>query len=253
VPIVSADLADFRQMALGEELAIQFYPPGNAQGLAECLIELLENSEQQQMMATQNFSAALRMTMPNVVQKYLRHFELQQRVQTLKYVSRFRRLPRWMPSKSLLLRFLTRNSLSWARRSAVLHTTWNGGDDFPLFHGYGDSSGKLNGSGAAIDGYGVAGRRRNGNSGSTPSTDSGTGGSADNQNRHKARSQYRDDSLAPHLSGQSHTEEAETEEPTGNQEIAPIVAVRGGDLSSRGNGKNGTSRATSRSNGSGGE
>ena len=30
-------------------------------------------------MAAQNFSAALRMTMPNVVQKYLRHFELQQR------------------------------------------------------------------------------------------------------------------------------------------------------------------------------
>ena len=83
VPIICADLADFRQMAQGEELAIEFYPPGNAQGLADCVIHLLQNSGKQQAMATQNFSAGLRMTMPNVVQKYLRHFELQQRVQTL--------------------------------------------------------------------------------------------------------------------------------------------------------------------------
>ena len=111
VPIVSADLADFRQMAQGEELAMRFYPPGDAQGLADSLLELLQNQGKQQMMAAQNFSAGLRMTMPNVVQKYLRHFEVQQRVQILKYVSRFRRLPRWIPSKSLLLRLMTRNSL----------------------------------------------------------------------------------------------------------------------------------------------
>src|SRR6202047_2094829 len=46
VPIVCADLLDFRQMAQGEELAIQFYPPGNVQGLADCLGDLLENSQQ---------------------------------------------------------------------------------------------------------------------------------------------------------------------------------------------------------------
>src|SRR5580658_3959865 len=96
VPIVCADLADFRQMAQGEELAIEFYPPGDAQGLANCLVELLQNLEKQRAMAGQNFSAALRMTMPNVVQKYLRHFELQQRVQTLRHISRVRRLPRWI-------------------------------------------------------------------------------------------------------------------------------------------------------------
>ena len=103
VPIVCADLLDFRQMAQAEELAIEFYPPGSAQGLADCLTEFLQNSEKQHAMAEQNFATALRMTMPNVVQKYLRHFELQQRVQTLKHVSRVRRLPRWIPSKSLLL------------------------------------------------------------------------------------------------------------------------------------------------------
>jgi len=95
VPIVSADLPDFRQMGQSEELAIDFYPPGDAHGLADCLSDLLDNLDKQVSMATQNFSAALRMTMPNVVQKYLRHFELQQRVQTLRHISRFRRLPRW--------------------------------------------------------------------------------------------------------------------------------------------------------------
>jgi glycosyltransferase involved in cell wall biosynthesis len=157
VPMVSADLPDFRQMALGEELAIKFYPPGDAQGLAECLVQLLQDPEKQQIMATQNFSAALRMTMPNVVQKYLQHFELQQRVQTLRHVSRIRRLPRWIPSKSLLLRIMTRNSLSWARRSAVLHTLSNSHPDLPSIYGDENGRGKVNGSSYSVDHDGVAG------------------------------------------------------------------------------------------------
>src|SRR5579871_2265358 len=55
VPIVSADIPDFRQMAVGEELAIEFYPPGSAEGLAECLIGLLRNPGKLQSLATQNF------------------------------------------------------------------------------------------------------------------------------------------------------------------------------------------------------
>ena len=35
VPIICADLPDFRQMAEGEEIAIDFYKPGNAQDFAE--------------------------------------------------------------------------------------------------------------------------------------------------------------------------------------------------------------------------
>ena len=101
VPIVCADLADFRQMAEGEELAIGFYKPGNGADLADCLIRFLEDPAKQQAMANQNFSAALRMTMPNIVQKYLRHFELQQRAQALKYAAKVRRLPNWMPSGAL--------------------------------------------------------------------------------------------------------------------------------------------------------
>lgn len=151
VPIVCADLADFRQMAQAEELAIDFYPPGNEQGLADCLAGLLQDPNKQRVMATQNFAAALRMTMPNVVQKYLRHFELQQRVQTLRYVSRVRRLPRWIPSKSLLLRFMTRNSLSWARRSAVLHSSWDGRAELNSLNRNANGGRGLNGSGNTVD------------------------------------------------------------------------------------------------------
>jgi len=155
VPIICADLADFRQMAQGEELAIEFYPPGNPLGLADTLENLLQNSEMQQVMAMQNFSAALRMTMPNVVQKYLRQFELQQRTQALKYVSRFRRLPWWVPTKSLLLRYMTRNSMSWARRSAIINTSWNSRDDSRSLHSNGNGGGKLNSAGTPVNGHGV--------------------------------------------------------------------------------------------------
>jgi glycosyltransferase involved in cell wall biosynthesis len=252
VPIVSADLPDFRQTAQGEELALQFYPPGNAQGLADCLLDLLQNPEQQQRMATQNFAAALRMTMPNVVQKYLRHFELQQRVQTLKYVSRFRRLPSWMPSKSLLLRLLTRNSLGWARRSAVLHTGWNGSDDF-LPHGNGNGRGQLNGIGSPLDGNGIAGSGSDidgAGSADRAGADSAARRGADNHRSQNTGPQNGDDALPLHLSDQRQPKQTETEEPGSEQGVASFVVVRGGNTHG-GNGKNRAGSVASGSNGSG--
>jgi glycosyltransferase involved in cell wall biosynthesis len=119
VPIVSADIPDFRQMATGEEIALDFYRPGDAQDLARCLIQLLGNSGRQREMAVQNFATALRMTMPTIVQKYLRHFELEKRTEALRQITRFRRMPGWVPSQSLMLRLMTRNSLGWVQRSAI--------------------------------------------------------------------------------------------------------------------------------------
>jgi hypothetical protein len=163
VPIICADLPDFRQMAQGEELAIEFYQAGNATDLAKTLVRFLDNPEKQHAMAAQNFAAALRMTMPNIVRKYLRHFELHQRAEALKHVSRFRRLPRWVPSKSLLLRAMTRNSLGWVRRSAVSSGQWNGQGSITSLNRNGNGSGKLHGPRAAVNGDGV-GVRGNGRS-----------------------------------------------------------------------------------------
>ncbi len=131
VPIVSADLPDFRQMADGEDIAIDFYKPGSAQDLARCLIDFLTNPEKQKMMAVQNFSTALRMTMPTIVQKYLRHFELQQRAEALRYVTKFRKLPSWIPARAPLLRLMTRNSLGWVNRTAIRRTPRNGYEQQP--------------------------------------------------------------------------------------------------------------------------
>ena len=225
VPIISADLADFRQMAQGEELAMQFYPAGDAQGLAESLLDLLQKPELQQRMAAQNFSAGLRMTMPNVVQKYLRHFEVQQRVQTLKYVSRFRRLPRWIPSKSLLLRLLTRNSLGWRQRSAILNAPFrsNGSDDSPLLYGHYDGRGKLSGSGVPVDGNDVAARRRTGGGTGTPSP---AGGSKENNSDQHGASDDRNHPSTVDLANDGNSEQAEAEQSAGEKESTSFAITR---------------------------
>lgn len=155
VPIVCADLEDFRQMATGEDLAIDFYQAGDAESLASCLIRLLENPEKLRAMAEQNFSSALRMTMPTIVQKYLRHFELEQRLDALRHVSRFRRMPKWLSSRSILLRALRRTSESPVDIPLAVES-WSGVT--PLGNGNGNGRGKLGRARAPHDGDGVRGR-----------------------------------------------------------------------------------------------
>jgi glycosyltransferase involved in cell wall biosynthesis len=194
VPIVSADLPDFRQMADGEDIAIEFYQPGNAQELARCLIRFLTDPEKQQTMAVQNFSTALRMTMPTIVQKYLRHFELEQRAEALRYVTKFRKLPSWMPSKAPLLRLMTRNSLGWTRRSAIRDpanqrsssewpstpsTSGNGQDQYSLLDGYGNGRRELAGTGIPMNGDGVGGGSDRAAASTNPPTRSGDESKAD--------------------------------------------------------------------------
>jgi glycosyltransferase involved in cell wall biosynthesis len=79
VPIVCADIADFRDMAADEDMAVSFYKVGNAADLANQLTAILQSPDQQRQMAEQNFSAAIQMTLPSVVRSYLRWFELNQR------------------------------------------------------------------------------------------------------------------------------------------------------------------------------
>ncbi len=147
VPIICADLPDFRQMARGEELAIEFYKPGSAEDLAYCLVRFLSDPNQQQAMAAQNFAAALRMTMPTIVQKYLRHFELEQRAEALRHVRKFRRIPSWVPSRKLLMRRMTRNSDGWIHRTAIARpqASLHGGASSLLDRINGDSEPSANG------------------------------------------------------------------------------------------------------------
>lgn len=78
VPIVCADIPDFRGMAKDEDMAIRFYQVGNANDLADQLISILESAEVEHAMAEHNFAAGVEMTMTNVVNNYLRWFRLNQ-------------------------------------------------------------------------------------------------------------------------------------------------------------------------------
>jgi glycosyltransferase involved in cell wall biosynthesis len=110
VPIVAADLPEFRDMATAEGLAICFYEPGNPQKMADALSSILEHPEWQEVMAERNFLAALRMTMPKVIRRYLRLFELDHNFQALAPALRARRLPRWLPYRALWTSVLARNA-----------------------------------------------------------------------------------------------------------------------------------------------
>jgi glycosyltransferase involved in cell wall biosynthesis len=76
VPIVCADIDDFREMAAGENMAIRFYKKGDAAELAEQFVAILQSPDLQRTMAERNFEAGKEMTMTSVVKSYLRWFEL---------------------------------------------------------------------------------------------------------------------------------------------------------------------------------
>ena len=76
VPIVCADIDDFRGMAAGEDMAIRFYTRYDAADLAEQVSTILESRELQHQMAEHNFAAGIEMTLTSVVKNYLRWFEL---------------------------------------------------------------------------------------------------------------------------------------------------------------------------------
>jgi glycosyltransferase involved in cell wall biosynthesis len=104
LPIVCADIADFRAMGDDEQLAISFFKTGDAHSMADCIVNLLEDPEMQRQMGEANFSVALRQTMPIIIQQYLRSFHVQHGRNALLPVSRFRRLPGWVPLRSTIFR-----------------------------------------------------------------------------------------------------------------------------------------------------
>jgi glycosyltransferase involved in cell wall biosynthesis len=113
LPIVCADITDFREMADNENLAISFYETGNLQSMADQLTELLQSPERQRQMSEQNFSAAMRMTMPQIVRQYLRAFDLHQRTRALEPLRRFRRIPTWISTRSALARAVSARTAPW--------------------------------------------------------------------------------------------------------------------------------------------
>jgi glycosyltransferase involved in cell wall biosynthesis len=111
VPIVASDIPDFRRLADEEGLAIDFFAPGKTNELARHITDLLQNRERQIEMAMQNVSAALRMSMPEIIRQYLRTFELRRELEQMRSISSLRKIPRWMPMRDLLVRRNARKAL----------------------------------------------------------------------------------------------------------------------------------------------
>jgi len=113
LPIICADIPDFHEMADDEGLGILFYQTGSEQSLADQICGLLNSPEMMREMSEQNFSAALRQTMPQIIRQYLRSFDLHQRARALEPISRFRRLPGWVPSRSAIFRAAAPRWVPW--------------------------------------------------------------------------------------------------------------------------------------------
>jgi len=146
VPIVSTDIAEFHAMADEEDLAMEFCEVGNTADLANRLIELFESPERQEAMAEQNFAAAVRMTMPRIANRYLRHFDLEQKTRALKAIQRFRRLPRWLHSG-----VFANMSAAWnfSATNSLMQSLPSGRESMDLSHGFG--SGRVSGAVVSID------------------------------------------------------------------------------------------------------
>jgi glycosyltransferase involved in cell wall biosynthesis len=253
VPVVCADLEDFRQMSDGEGMAIEFYKPGDAEDLAQCLIRFLGDPLKQEAMAEQNFSAALRMTMPNIVLKYLRHFDLEKRSMALRQVMRLRKLPSWVPSKPLLLRLMTRNWLGWVPRSALHRPPASSSASRRSLNHNGNGRGHLSGAGGSVDSHGV-GEGRDGSAGDFASSAvARASGGGHPQAEESAQREDLNSSLAVPFTEKSETYKTEGKQPAGTdwERIAPLRQVYSGVDRGVGNNQGGGGDATTRSNGSG--
>jgi glycosyltransferase involved in cell wall biosynthesis len=139
VPIIASDIPDFRQLADEEGLAIEYFTPGDNAALAKRLLALLQSPERQMEMALQNVSAALRMSMPEIIRQYLRTFDLQRHVDHLTRISRLRKLPRWLPMRSRLMRIGGRRLFRRAAESPEDHATFSKVEDPDTASPHGDS------------------------------------------------------------------------------------------------------------------
>lgn len=77
LPIVCADIPDFRTMAEDENMAIRFYRKGDAGALAGELVTVLKSPALQSLMGLANYAAGLEMSIASVAQNYIRWFQLE--------------------------------------------------------------------------------------------------------------------------------------------------------------------------------
>jgi glycosyltransferase involved in cell wall biosynthesis len=118
LPILASDIEDFRELAEHERVSMEYFIPNDVDSLASHLVDLLHSPARLNEMARENFSAALQMSMPQVIQQYTRSFDVQHRLRMLRAFSQLRNSPRWMPTRNWMARRLERKLKSWDRPGA---------------------------------------------------------------------------------------------------------------------------------------
>jgi glycosyltransferase involved in cell wall biosynthesis len=113
LPILASDIQDFRELAEFEFVSMELFTPNDVNSLASRLRGLLHSPERLVEMSRQNFSAALQMSMPQVIRQYIRSFDVQHRLRILRTFSKLRNFPRWMPTRHLMARRMERKLRSW--------------------------------------------------------------------------------------------------------------------------------------------
>jgi glycosyltransferase involved in cell wall biosynthesis len=98
VPIVCADIADFRCMANDDEMAILFYDQRSPADMAEKIVHVLGSEDIQRQMSEHNYHAGVQMTMGTVVRNYLRWFQLHQCKRRIHGSSLWNGRRRWLRS-----------------------------------------------------------------------------------------------------------------------------------------------------------
>ena len=91
VPVIAAEIQDFRELAEHEGIAIRFFTPGDADSLAAQIMLALNSPDELRKMAWRNYSAGVAMSMPRVVREYIRTFRQQERIKLLQAAATLRR------------------------------------------------------------------------------------------------------------------------------------------------------------------
>jgi glycosyltransferase involved in cell wall biosynthesis len=115
LPILAPNIADFVELSEQEQISMQFFATNDVDSLSQQLLLLLQSPARLEEMANQNFSAALQMSMPQIIREYIRSFDMQQRLKMLKAFSKLRRSRRWAPSRSWTARQVGKRLNSWQR------------------------------------------------------------------------------------------------------------------------------------------
>ncbi|MGO8794731.1 MAG: glycosyltransferase [Candidatus Sulfotelmatobacter sp.] len=91
VPVIATRIQDFEELAEHERIAIRYFTPGDVDSLVEQMLLCLNSPHVLQEMAWQNYAAGVAMSMPRIVQDYIRSFRQQERVKVLQAAAKLRR------------------------------------------------------------------------------------------------------------------------------------------------------------------